>query len=97
MFTFVKSLYASQYMFRVALALGSEQETVDSRRFPACIPLVRRARIMGITAKQCAEIIRSIVRGADGGPMDSATRDMVINAAMESMESNEPLWARRWL
>ena len=93
MFTFVRSLYAAQYSFRVALNLGSAQEALPES--PAYARLVRRARISGLKAKQCAQMLRSIVDGASGVPMDAAMRALAIDAAMESMESNEPMWARR--
>ena len=93
MFTFVRSLYASQYSFRVALNLGSAQEALPASL--AYSRLVRRARINGLSAKQCAQMLRSIVEGASGVPMDAAMRAVAINATMESMESNEPMWATR--
>lgn len=91
MLNLVRSLYAAQYSFRVALNLGPNQEAVTASL--AYARLVRRARINGLKAKQCAQMFRSIVDGASGVPMDAAMRAVAINAAMESMESNESMWA----
>lgn len=95
MFIFVRSLFAAQYVFRVTLNLGPAQELSNGSRFPGCASLVRRARVNGLTAKQCATMLQSIVAGADSGPLDVAAREMAINAALLGMESDAALWARR--
>jgi hypothetical protein len=95
MFNFVRALYAALYTARVSRNLGAGQELSDVTRFPGFIPLVRRARINGLNASQCAEMLRSIVGGVDQESLNASSRDIAINAALESMEGNKPMWAGR--
>ena len=103
MFNVIRSLYAAQYGFRVALSLGSAQELTDGVRFPAYNALVRRSRLSGLKAKECAQMLRSIVSGCDSvvgsrqaepASANSEGRDTALNAAMLAMESKDLVWRR---
>jgi hypothetical protein len=96
MFNMVRMLHAAQYGFRVSLNLGpANQELTDSVRFPSFSPLVRTARINGLKAKECAEMLRLVVNGVDRESLDIAARDIAINAAMMGMADNKALWEGR--
>lgn len=99
MFNLIRMLYAGQYAYRVILNLGSAHQGLsDGVRFPSFTPLVRVARVHGLKARECAELLRSIARGAGHGESldiparDIVTRDIVLNTAMEVMANDNKLW-----
>lgn len=95
MINFFKSLNAAQFGFRVSLNLGPAIDLSIGTRFPNFAPLVRRARVSGLTAKETAKMLQLIAQGADSSIIGGCARDEAINAAMSKMERNADLWEGR--
>lgn len=92
MLNLIRSLYAAHYSGRVSLNLGPDHGLIDASIFPGVRPLVRMARINGLTAEQCAQFLRGAVSGVDRLPSSAESRTHAINAAFVGLAQDDALW-----
>ena len=92
MFNLIRSLHAAQYGGRVSLSLGPDKALMDASIFPCVLPLVRKARIAGMSAQQCAQLLLGAVEGVDRPPPSAVPRTCAINSAFAAITQDSVLW-----
>jgi ribosome-associated toxin RatA of RatAB toxin-antitoxin module len=63
--TFLKSLLAAIYSFRVSLMLTAKKMSMDAADYPALLPFMRQCRLSQLSPSECVFMIGELTAAVD--------------------------------